>query len=196
MRSFTRLNPPQTIVDNWEEIGRQYAQKRHINPSYSFSWPQYNYQRLNQIALPTLLAQTDHHCSYCDKFPLHKGDESIDHFKPKTNPLYYLIVSQWENLYLACKHCQDSKKGNYNDFILRPDAPDFSFSRYFRYNYTNHTIEINPIATLEDQQKAMSTIEVFSFNYPAVKTSRRYAFERFFQIFPDLNDSNYRFMFE
>jgi uncharacterized protein (TIGR02646 family) len=197
MKRFTRLEEPQIIQDHGAVIGQNYAQRRLINPNYSFSWPQINNQRINHSILPVLREQTNNHCSYCDKFPLHKGDNTIDHFKPKTNSLYYLFVCQWENLYLACKHCQDSKGTKYDDLLLRPDDPNFDFSNYFVYNYSDHTIEANPSANDGDQQRAQITIEILDLNFPDVKTSRRHAFERYnAATLPDLNDYNYRFMFE
>lgn len=127
MRKFERLPAPAFIADNWEEIGKSYEARRQQEPNYDFTWKQINKQKINHIALKILIEQTNDHCSYCDKYPPHKGDNSIDHFKPKTNPLYYTLVCQWENLYLACKHCQDSKRSEYDDLLLRPDADDFSF---------------------------------------------------------------------
>ncbi len=197
MRRFTRLGSPQLITDHWEEIGAQYTTRRADDPNYSFSWPQRKNQRINQVALPVLSQQTNDHCSYCDTFPLHRGSNTIDHFKPKTNPLYYSLVCQWENLYLTCTHCQDSKGVVYNDLLLRPDDSNFSFSHYFIYNYAEHKIEPNPSASDTDQARAKFTIDTFDFNYPSVKTSRRHAFERYQMAnHPDINDFNYRFMFD
>lgn len=197
MRKFTRFQAPQIIRDNWKTIGENYSNKRNADPSYSFSWPQRESKKINHIALPILISQTDNHCSYCDKFPLHRGDKSIDHFKPKSNQQYYSIVCQWENLYLACKHCQDSKGIDFNELLLRPDDIEFSFARYFIYNYTTHIIDPNPSASGYDQERAAITIRIFDFNYFEVKTSRRHAFERYTKAaVPDINDFDYRFMFD
>jgi len=197
MRRFDRLNAPQIIEDNWEDIGNTYTARRQANASYRYSWPQINGQRINHIAIPILSAQTEGHCSYCDKFPLLRGDESIDHFKPKTDSLHYMDVCKWENLYLACKHCQDSKDTSFHDLLLRPDELHYSFQHFFSYNFTAHIIEPNPAASDEDQQRAAWTIEIFDFNFPAVKTSRRHAFERYnTTILPHVDDFNYRFLFD
>ena len=197
MRKFTRFEAPKIIKDNWESIGENYANKRNANPAYRFSWPQIKSKKLNQIALPILTAQTDNHCSYCDKFPLHNGDYSIDHFMPKSNPLFYDMVCKWENLYLACKHCQDSKRTDFDELLLRPDDIEFSFNRYFIYNYATHIIDPNPSASDYDKKRAAITIRTFDFNYFGMKTSRRHAFERYSKSTdPEVNDFNYRFMFD
>ena len=197
MRKFERLPAPQLFTDYGEEIGKKYEAKRMTEPNYRFAWPQINNQKLNHVALTVLIEQTKDHCSYCDKYPPHKGDYSIDHFKPKTYPLYHVLVCQWENLYLACKHCQDSKMSDYDELLLRPDDVDFSFSRYFTYNYKDHSIEPNPSAQEYDQQRADITIKMFDLNFYQVKTSRRHAFERYCKDpIPEINDYNYRFMFD
>lgn len=85
----------------------------------------------------------------------------------------------------------------YDDYLLRPDAADYTFFRYFVYNFSEHKIEPNPGATAEDQQKAEITIEIFNLNHPGVKTGRRLSFERYVRdLAPDLNDYCYRFVFE
>jgi hypothetical protein len=53
------------------------------------------------------------------------------------------------------------------------------------------------LATEEEKLKAEETIKTFVMNHPSMKTSRRHAFERYFKTEnPDLNDFNYRFIFE
>lgn len=197
MRRFDRQPAPPLIEDNWEDIGATYANRRFADPAYSFSWPQINNQRINAVAMPILVEQTGGHCSYCDIFPLRRGDETIDHFKPKTDPLYYMDVCKWENLYLACKHCQDSKRTQFHDLLLRPDELNYSFQYYFSYNYTTHAISPNPAASDEDQQRAAWTIEIFDLNFPALKTSRRHSYERYTKtIVPLIDDFSYRFMLD
>jgi 5-methylcytosine-specific restriction endonuclease McrA len=117
MRKFVRRATPAVLEENGARWGEEYAAKRITDPGHQFRWPQVNNRRLNQILLPDLKTQTDDHCSYCDKFPLTRGDESIDHSRPKTDERFYGEVCLWNNLYLACKHCQDSKLAQFSDYL-------------------------------------------------------------------------------
>ena len=148
MRAFTRLATPAVLLElvgpkstpRWVQFGERYAGNRakaieSKKPGFNFQWPTVNGKTINQHLLPTLRKQTVLHCSYCDGFPLGKGDESIDHFLPKMTPAYYALVCRWENLYLSCSHCQNSKGERVDSLVLRPDEPDYSFGRYFIYDY-------------------------------------------------------------
>jgi 5-methylcytosine-specific restriction endonuclease McrA len=131
MRRFTRLEEPASLKGKSEDIGRRYAERRLARLSYRFQWPADIYEEVRQ----TCLAQTDAHCSYCDGFPLGQGDETIDHFKPKTDERFYHLVAHWPNLYLACNDCQRSKMTEYAEDLLRPDSDGYNFSDYFVYNF-------------------------------------------------------------
>lgn len=206
MRAFTRFAAPAVLnapfskknsTPRWIHYGNRYAANRAENPGFKFDWYTVDKLPLNRHLLPTLRLQTVDHCSYCDGFPLGKGDESIDHFLPKKNPDYYGLVCQWENLYLACGHCQDSKGEQVNPLILRPDEVAYSFERYFVYNYIDQKIDINPRATADEQQRAEATHRFFDFDNNQLITKRRHAYERYTgTIDPVLDDYNFRFMFD
>ncbi|WP_421828874.1 HNH endonuclease [Larkinella sp.] len=205
MKAFVRLNSPPVLTEldsatnkpRWISFGERYKNNRERNPGFRFNWPNIRKVSLNAHILPTLRLQTQDHCSYCDGFPLKKGENSIDHFLPKSKPTFYTIVCQWTNLYLACTHCQDSKVEKVNPFILRPDNNEYLFSRFFVYNYILQTIEINPLSSAQDQKRAAETIQFFDFNHTALIISRRHAFERYNGVVnPIIDDFNFRFMFE
>ncbi|MBO0934027.1 hypothetical protein [Fibrella aquatilis] len=145
--------------------------------------------------MPALRALTDGHCAYCDLYPLRKPEESIDHFLPKSNPQFYANVCQWENLYLSCPTCQ-SKGEQYDADLLRPDDVAFTFSRYFIYNYQSHEIEVNPLATLDNQRRADVTRRLFNLNDKGHCAARRIALERWEKRDPDyiIDDYNYRYL--
>ncbi len=84
----------------------------------------------------------------------------------------------WRNLYCACNHCQTAKMEIFSEELLRPDDPDYSFDRYFIYNFATHEIEVNPGASPSDQSSAHTTIKIFQFNYLEKTTLRRHAWER------------------
>jgi thiol-disulfide isomerase/thioredoxin len=197
MRKFVRLEEPEVLKKNWESYGVRYTNNRLANPAFKFDWYTEDGVQVNHSILPILLLQTQEHCPYCDKFPLHRGDDSIDHFKLKSIPAFYSLVCKWDNLYLACKHCQDSKGSDYNDNLLRPDDINFNFNKFFDYNYTTHEIEINTLETPENQLKALETRRIFDFNHKGQVKTREHAFKRYItDLNPDLDDYNYRFIFE
>lgn len=179
MYRFERIEAPVYLLDNWEIWGERYRLNREANPSFNFQWPTYEGQRLNVHLKPLLSRQTQDHCSYCDTFPIGNNEESIDHFKPKTNPLFYNLVCNWENLYYSCDNCQGYKMVQFNESILRPDAPDFKFNSYFVFSFA--TYEIAPLPTLSeaDLEKAKETIRVFGLNDPKHITARRISLERY-----------------
>jgi uncharacterized protein (TIGR02646 family) len=206
MRKFARKKSPEVLMEivgnseipRWQVYGEQYSQSRYTtNHSFKFQWPQIDGKKLNQYLLPDLMAMTDEHCAYCDKFPLLKGDDSIDHFCPKSLPDFYSLVCNWENLYIACKHCQDSKGSQFENTLLRPDEIDYDFRRYFIYDYIKHKVELNPLASDDEKVRAEVTIRIFELNHPSMCTSRRHAYERFTKDnAPILSDYNFRFMFD
>lgn len=162
-----------------------------------FKWPKYKNQSLNRHLLPFLKALTQDHCSYCDGYPLMSSDHTIDHFGPKSNPLFYDEVCKWENLYVSCNRCQGAKKEQYDTKLLRPDEETYRFLDYFVYDYTTHRVEINTAASPEQQERARITRKIFDFNEPGLLIARRKAFQRFTRTTdPELDDFDFRFMFE
>ncbi len=179
MRKFTRLPAPDYLEAGWEAWGIRYENNRLANNGHVFQWPQIEGEKLNQKILPTLMLQTQFHCSYCDGFPLGPADDTIDHFKPKSDVLFYREVCAWPNLYVACADCQKLKGTQFNDLLLRPDELDYEFNSYFDYNYTNHTIEILPSLTGLKRERAVATLEIFQFNHIFFRKSRQKSFELF-----------------
>lgn len=109
-----------------------------------------------------LKAQTQDHCSFCDNFPVSPPSlDTIEHFRPKS--LYPREAYEWGNLYFCCTHCQ-LKTIPFQETALRPDRIDYEFDRYFRWDYTLGTIEVNEQATPEDQERASYTIQLYRLN--------------------------------
>ncbi len=197
MKHFERTQAPDFLQNNSVKWGNEYAEKKKEKPSLKFNWKKHGGKPVNQHIEPLLKAMTDQHCSYCDHFPPQISDDTIDHFCPKGDERFYSLAYEWTNLYSACGDCQAIKKANFNPYLLRPDAPDYSFERYFVYNYLEHEIEVNVNAPPEDQQRATITLDILGFNRAGIKDSRRHALERFLgkkkeEI--DLLDFPYRFM--
>jgi uncharacterized protein (TIGR02646 family) len=197
MRPFTRTDSPDFLQKNSQKWGENYAKRKSEKPSFDFKWKTFKKQKVNQLLLPTLKAQTQSHCSYCDFFPPRIADETIDHFQPKGNALYFHKAYHWENLYFSCANYQRTKMENFDDALLRPDALDFSFERYFILNFSTFEINPNPKAIPEDQEKAAISIRIFGFNHTGQLIARRHSFERYNAITtPDLEDFAFRFIFE
>lgn len=195
MRPFQRQETPQVLQAHAERWNRQWAARKQQNPGATFQWYQDQGRPVNQHIIGQLMHQTDEHCSYCDNYPSGVSDKTIDHFFPKSHPDYYLLAYEWSNLYAACADCQDIKMESVPTNVLRPDAPDYRFERYFLYNYTSHLIEVNPLSTEAEQAQAAATISIFNFNHEARVISRRHQWERWSNAEnPVLEDYAFRFI--
>ena len=195
MRQFTRLSPPQYLAENWEIWGNRYAQNKAENAGHTFQWATHEGQRMNLKLLPFLTSQTQNHCSYCDAYPMKISDETIDHFKPKGDARFYHLAYHWENLYYCCADCQKAKWEQFSDDLVRPDATDFSFNRYFIVNYLTGEIQASPTATVDEKRCAEETIRILGLNHTGQCISRRHSLERY-NAESDIDDFAYRFMFE
>jgi len=153
------------LQEHAHEITSDYINKRSANPSHRFQWPRREKQSVYEVVRSHLSLMTDGHCSYCDGFPINDtGQEQVDHFRPKSLPEFYALVCSWENLFLVCSACNHSKQDQWDNALLKPDDPEYSFLRYF--SYVSHTGELipNAAATPDDQQRANRTIAIFDLN--------------------------------
>ena len=107
----------------------------------------------NDDALKNELRQVFFKCAYCDSNYSHVYDGDIEHYRPKgrvfgktpAKPGYYWLANNWDNLLLACQHCNQERKhevyctktkekfGKADHFPLsdetkRVTAPDQSFA--------------------------------------------------------------------
>lgn len=197
MRAFTRFPAPEFLEKHWETWGIKYANRKNDNPAYVFAWKTFNKQKINHLILPILKEQTQERCSYCDFFPLRLNDRTIDHFKPKGIPAFYQYVYQWENLYACCGHCQQARGENYDDALLRPDEPDYSFDRYFIFKVATGEILPRPNATDVERQRAAVSIRFWKMNDTEQCKARLIFWEFYRSKQPgDLTDFAFRFLFE
>ncbi|MDI9365537.1 MAG: hypothetical protein QM541_11340 [Flavobacterium sp.] len=195
MKKFTRADEPQVLIDNAATWNKEYAEKKTANNNYNFFWRTVNGEKLNRMLYPILSLQTQHHCSFCDKYPLDRGDDTIDHFYPKSNPEFYHLVYSWHNLYLACNGCQKSKMEQFDKDLLKPDDMHYQFDEYFQYNYNSHNLEPRVDKSDNHQRKAKVTIEIFGLNHPDLSKARKHAFERFINADEKIiDDYNFRFI--
>lgn len=201
MRKFTRKPCPNVLLEpfsknntksRWIIYGERYA--KQANRTY-YNYPQINREKLNHLIFPTLIAQNDNHCSYCDGFPLMSADETIDHFKPKSK--FPLEVCSWENLYIACAHCQKVKGDKFDILLIRPDELSYDFYAYYFYDFTEHEIRILPNLSIDKLERAEKTGEILDFNHKAMVESRRQSYDGFIDKpnYPK-NKLKHRFIFQ
>ena len=107
MMKLHRPAPPDWLAAKYTEWGEEYERRKKVNSTYKFSWRTYQGKKVNVHLVPVLVKMTKDHCSFCDGYPMRAfGGNSIEHFKPKSNPRYYRLAYQWENLFLSCPVCQ------------------------------------------------------------------------------------------
>lgn len=198
MRRFIRGECPDFLRTRWRGWGNRYRNNRQRNPGFSFQWPTYNSQTINIILEPLLAKLTNDHCSFCDNFPIRTKEDSIDHFKPRSRPAYYELVCHWNNLYYCCQNCQQYKREQYNQFLLRPDDVNYFFETYFIYTFTSHEINTNPALPDNLKRKAEATLKIFGLNEIGHIAARRISLERYeskkaLGKIIEINDFPYRF---
>jgi uncharacterized protein (TIGR02646 family) len=160
MRKLVRAPEPLFLASKCQEWGEDWRQ-RQAN-GQPFYWHHIDGKPVNQQLLPLLREQTQDHCSFCDHFPVDPPSiATIEHFRPKA--MFPLEAFQWSNLFFACTHCQ--QKGTaFTDIVLAPDAAHYEFDRYFRWDHTKGTLEVNDSAAPEDRPQAEATIAYFRLN--------------------------------
>jgi len=184
MRASQRPECPDWLDENWEVWGQEYKDRLAADRKYRFHWKQYKGKKVNHRLMPLLCQMTDEHCAYCDWYPTDEGtDRTIDHFRPKAT--FPLEAYCWPNLYLCCRICQQKDDHVFTDELLRPDEVDFSFERYFVFNYRNGELQANPHASAADQRRACLTIEHFKLNHGGHPAARKRAIEQFRDITPE-----------
>jgi hypothetical protein len=104
-------------------------------------------------------------------------------------------VFAWDNLFPAADQCQGNKRERFDDPLLRPDASDYRFERYFLFNCRTGEIEVLPGAPAEDRAAATTTVEILGLNRGRRPNARRREFrDRGVSASCDLDDRPYRFL--
>lgn len=182
-----RMNRPKDapvyLAENATRWTAEYGAKKRADRTHRFRWPitvgpGAKGAPLNRHLMKDLLSVTLGHCSYCDGFPMGETSrETIDHFRPKGDARFLDFAFEWTNLFPACDVCQAEKQDAFDDGLLKPDEPTYTFARYFDFNARTGELEPNRLASEVDQQRTQSTIRMFGLNIEARCASRL----RFFQ---------------
>lgn len=190
MRKFVRLPEPAFLTGRWETWGCEWEARRARDSAAKFQWHEVDGEPVNQKLLPNLKRQTQEHCSFCDIFPVSPpSEDTIEHFRPKSQ--FPREAYQWGNLYFCCSHCQ--RKGSlFDEALLRPDAPDFDFDQYFRWDFTTGELKPNESADETSRRRAEVTISMYHLNEGHSSLRRRELRKRSRDPSAPLNDFAYR----
>lgn len=187
---------PDFLRDNYKKWGKQYKAKReNPNKSSLFVWAIYKTQKVNRLLLPFLRIETNSHCSFCDGFPLETTGETIEHFRPKA--LFPLISYLWVNLFYCCKYCNESKGENPERHLIKPSDKNYSFEKYFLFDYDSGKIEPNPALIGIEKLKAENIILIYGLNEFNRPYRRKFYLKQFQKTQnPIIEDFPYRFIFQ
>jgi uncharacterized protein (TIGR02646 family) len=133
----------------------------------SKDWPQWKTRKINHILFALLCHQTADHCSFCDGYPMTDSmtSETIEHFRPKSGPHASPDLRlAWDNLFACCSGCQNAKRDQWDEALLKPDEPGYSFERYFSCEFT--TGKLVPKRRLRDEARTRveRTIQLYDLN--------------------------------
>lgn len=172
MSKQQRPPAPQQFVDHAEKWTDQWMKLREQNRS-GFTWYSIDCKTARDWALPLLHAMTQGHCAFCDTFPLaDRTTEPIEHFRPKSPDEFAHLAFEWTNLYYSCHRCQTEKRELWKEGLIAPDEVDYTFRRFFLFDYTNGAIAASPRAAPEDQARAMVTIDLYGLDSPERRQHR------------------------
>lgn len=203
MRGCQRGAGPKCLHEHGQTWSDAWKQKCNLsNEAPNWSWGTHAGKPVNHHILPHLGSMTNHHCAYCDGFPLDTtGCETIDHFRPKNRNAFPELAFIWDNLFLACELCQGKKRDKFDDALLRPDVPGFAFHLYFVYKELTGNIEPHPGASPADQNRAETSIRLYGLNADGRPQARRRELSRYRSLAAlgkqgSLDEWPYRFLME
>ena len=193
MRKLQRPPAPQQFEEHAQKWMNQWLNLRVQNPR-GFTWYTIDGRTARDWALPVLKSMSQGHCSFCDAFPLEdRAKIPVEHFRPKSHDDFAHLAFEWTNLYYCCGYCQSEKHDQWEDDLIAPDELDYSFQRYFAFDYTNGCIWPNPTASTADQERARVTIRLFGLDSVARCQHRMLEFRKFSDaVSPEINDWAYR----
>jgi 5-methylcytosine-specific restriction endonuclease McrA len=102
-----------------DKKGKWYTEIRAAQKHYSKKAKKaYKFKFYNDTALKAELEKVFQNCAYCGTTYGASYDGDVEHFRPKgrvheknpQTPGYYWLANDWENLFLACQHCNQRRK--------------------------------------------------------------------------------------
>lgn len=78
----------------------------------------FEFKFYNELVLKDELKKIFPKCAYCESYYGAVYDGDVEHFRPKgrikernpQTPGYYWLANDWDNLFLACQHCNQRRK--------------------------------------------------------------------------------------
>ncbi len=192
MEKINRTEVPDWLKEKWQEWGRKWQSKYvATKKSKDFQWYRNKNQGYDEL-VHELSEMTQYHCSFCDAYPMVKRiSHTIEHFKPKTK--FPLLAYQWDNLFLCCGICQ--KKGDdFDEDLLKPDAENYDFDKYFDIKWDTGELIPNSDASEENQRRAEITIRLYKLNEYGKPDDRIEELKKFNDSHsPEIDSFSYRF---
>ena len=168
MVPFDRLDEPQCLKDNAAKWNQEFKALRETDQAAAFSWK----GKSRGDILDPLLRATGNRCAFCDGPVGAESRETIEHFRPKSRIEFAHLAYAWVNLFPACDMCQSRKREQWDELLLKPDLPDYTFERYFVAQHRTGEIAAAPYASAEEKQRAEKTIQLYGLNLPARVSQR------------------------
>lgn len=191
MRKISRPPKPRILVENGDRWNEQWKNLKTEKPGAQFNWYQHESRSARDWLLPDLAAMTHEHCAFCDRYTVEP--DSIEHFRPKSDSRFLHLAYEWENLFFCCGGCQSEKSEQWDDGLINPDAADYSFSRYFIFDWGTGEMSPNPMSSPTDQARAETTIRMYGLDTPKRRRFRLEALRNYLRS-PGMpiDDSAYR----
>jgi len=192
MEKINRTEVPDWLKEKWQEWGEKWQSKyASTKKSKDFQWYRNKNQGYDEL-VHELSEMTQYHCSFCDAYPMgSRIPHSIEHFKPKTK--FPLLAYQWDNFFLCCGICQ--KKGDhFDEDLLKPDAENYDFDKYFDIKWDTGELIPNSDASEKDQRRAEITIRLYKLNEYGKPDDRIEELKKFDDSHsPEIDSFSYRF---
>lgn len=174
MLKVIRTKKPNSLeknADQWtkellDEINKQGGQYSKVADKYKTRYRQNDVQN-------NLREMYNSRCCYCESIFNASSYENIEHLKPKSNPCFYHLTYDWDNLHYCCTICNVKKKAKWDvtNPILDPTKDDVEKLLIFN----NATAEFE---ALGGNLRAETTINHTEMNRSALVKARKDIFVR------------------
>jgi|GEM_PF-5316939 len=176
--------------ENYFKIGKELAIDLHLkNSKYNkveYKWQIGGTSYLREVFVDALLRElykmTNKHCSYTGQLLTNLNYENIDQFIPKKNTDKEIFEDNWENLFIVDNQTKQIKGNKYDDLLLKPDADDYDFDKYFEIYFESGNILPKTNLNDKDKKRAEITINVFGLNDEHLVRNRRGELKGFLKI--------------
>lgn len=130
------------------------------NKGTKWAWPQVRGEKINHIACTAMEPWHHHKCAFCET-PL-DGHREIEHFRSKTRHPGSAFL--WQNLFLACRACNEKKGVSAHGSCLKPDHDDPA--TFLWVNPITRRMEPRPGIPTAARERAEQTIRLYHLDRP------------------------------